>query len=75
MHSLQCLGILISHAEGRAPLPGKYIGFQFPFIKMLQSKGYSAAAKMLQTSVKNGAVINNAIKIMLQKELKKTFGL
>lgn len=42
---------------------------------MLQSKGYSAAAKMLQTSVKNGAVINNAIKIMLQKELKKTFGL
>lgn len=43
--------------------------------KMLQSKGDSAAAKMLQTSVKSGTVINNAIQNNASDRVKKTFGL
>lgn len=41
--------------------------------KMLQAKGYSAAAKMFQVSTKNGAVINNTIQNKASERVKKTF--
>lgn len=52
-----------SHAEGIAPLPGKYVGFQFPFIKMLQSK------RIFQEYVCHEAPTNGTNKTSIHDEI------
>ncbi|SHL76839.1 hypothetical protein SAMN05443634_1243 [Chishuiella changwenlii] len=42
---------------------------------MLKAKGHTAAAKLFQTSTKNGTVINNAIQTKTSENVKKVFGL